>query len=195
MKIVCCASDNHTGCPLGSGSGARSCTTRTTTAGSLTRAWLRSAAPLEAGGAGGSRAVAVAAGNIVRQCGPGRVPSCRHARVSGSPSRLETSVDEIAAKAADRPVGVGAGVLTVGGAAAATAADGLAGVDPASGQSPGQPCGQGQGAYSAEYCLGVHDWGHHTSGGRRWCSCTPGTSRGCTGGSSGYSEQPARATV
>ena len=31
------ASDNHTGCPLGSGSGARSCTTRTTTAGSPTR--------------------------------------------------------------------------------------------------------------------------------------------------------------
>ena len=29
------ASDNHTDCPLGSGSGARSCTTRTTTAGSL----------------------------------------------------------------------------------------------------------------------------------------------------------------
>ena len=36
-------SDNHTGCPLGSGSGARSCTTRTTTAGSLTRARSRSA--------------------------------------------------------------------------------------------------------------------------------------------------------
>jgi hypothetical protein len=39
------ASDNHTGCPPGSGSGARSCPTRTTTAGSLTRARSRSATP------------------------------------------------------------------------------------------------------------------------------------------------------
>ena len=33
------------------------------------------------------------------------------------------------------------------------------------------------------------------TGGNRWCRCTPDTSHGCTGGSFGYSEQPARATV
>src|SRR6202049_2583672 len=65
------AGDNHTGCPLGSGNGARSCTTRTTTAGSLMRARSRSATRARKQEEHGAASVAVAAGNHRRAVWPG----------------------------------------------------------------------------------------------------------------------------
>src|ERR1039458_9336726 len=75
--------DNHTGCPPGSTDGAVSCTTRTrtTTAGSPTRAWSRVRYPRSKQEEQGHRSAwPWLPGSILEQCGPDEWDVCVEVR-------------------------------------------------------------------------------------------------------------------